>query len=148
MCAGSSGDCLAVTVAQGLGTAANSLRNLSAVLSEATPSGRAVNCAPSDISGPVPLRTSSTITCETAESCASDASRRSRMPVVQNSSRVCLVLAASRRTWYLHGHVLSVTQYPAGQMLPVQNSSQVSQVLAACGHTCCVHSQPAAASSM
>lgn len=142
------GDCLAGTVAQGLGTSANSLRNLSAGLSEAKPSGYAANRAPSASARPVPLRTSSTITCETAESCASDASRRSRMPVVQNSSRVCLVLAASRRTWYLHGHVLSVTQYTAGQMPPVQNSSQVRRVLAACGHTCCVHSQPAAASSM
>jgi hypothetical protein len=46
--------------------------------------------------------TSSTMTWETAVSCGLDARRLSRMPVVQNSSRVARVLAASNRTWYLH----------------------------------------------
>ena len=41
------------------------------------------------------------MTCETCASSGSEARRRSRMPVVQNSSRVSRVLAASRRTWYL-----------------------------------------------
>ncbi len=38
---------------------------------------------------------------DTAARRGSEASRRSRMPVVQKSSRVSRDVAASRRTWYL-----------------------------------------------
>ena len=44
--------------------------------------------------------TSSTMIWETSGNCRSPPSRLSRIPVVQNSSLVERVIAASRRTWY------------------------------------------------
>lgn len=46
------------------------------------------------------MLTSSTMTCEVEARWLSDASRRKRMPVVQNSSFVSRVYASSSRTWY------------------------------------------------